>query len=83
MTHKDAAGQAIPKSIPSKLAERVWYWDDERPIGNAIIITLRNGWKDGSDPLEVCHTIGADTVSEALTMLRDTHPCDCDQCRPK
>ena len=39
----DKEGREIPKSIPKKIAGKIMYWDDERRIGNNIIVTLNFG----------------------------------------
>lgn len=50
-----------------KIAARPWvlHVDDERAIGNGIIITLAEGWYFWTDP--GCGTRGFDTAREALT----------------
>lgn len=73
-------GNPIPKSIPKKYRERIMYWDDERNIGNGIIVSLEDGWRDGTD-LAVCHTLAEDMVKEMLWKLQSTEPCDCEECR--
>lgn len=70
-------GPKIPRSVPDKLAARVMYWDDERAQGNSLIITLRYGWHF---PQVECHTIGVDTVKEAVAELRRSIPCACEEC---
>ena len=68
----------IPKSVPNKYRERIAHWDDEREIGNSLIVSLKDGWKF----LDVeCHTKGFDTVRDAIDGLRETLPCDCAGCR--
>lgn len=57
---------------------RVETVDDEREIGNGVIVTLRPGW--AYDPSTACHVFGEDTVSAALRTLRDVKPCACDFC---
>lgn len=67
----------IPKSVPKKLAEKVLHWDDERAMGNSLILSLKSGWKFIATE---CHTSGFDTVKEAIEGLRDTEPCLCAEC---
>ena len=43
-------------------------------------IALRAGWKDDSDPLGACHTIGEDTKREAYRHEAIVCSCD-DDCR--
>lgn len=72
---------AIPKSIPAKYRHRIEHWDDERGIGGALIVSLRDGWHWASiDPIPGLHVAGFDTITGALYHLRDTQPCSCDDC---
>jgi hypothetical protein len=50
---------------------RVEYVDDERAIGNSIIVTLRAHWT--FTPGEDNRVGGADTIKEALLMVRAAH----------
>lgn len=70
----------IPKSIPQKYKNRIAHWDDERAIGNSLIVSLKDGWRDGTD-LAVCHTLAEDNVSDMLYKLKATEPCDCLDCK--
>ncbi|OAM52938.1 hypothetical protein A7981_05755 [Methylovorus sp. MM2] len=74
----DLDGQAIPVSVPKKLAALVAYWDDERGIGNSLIVTTKEGF--AFDPNEKEHVRGFDTVKEAITDLHDVVPCTCAEC---
>lgn len=47
---------------------RVEYVDDERSMGNGIIITMKQGWS--FDPWQDNRVIGADTVREAQEVVR-------------
>jgi hypothetical protein len=67
----------IPGYIPKKWANRVMFWDDERSIGNSLIITLDYGFRF---PKAECHVIGVDTIKEALAELRESEVCRCDEC---
>lgn len=44
-------------------------------------IDLKPGWKNGDDPLGVCHGIVEETRYEAYLKLRDSMPCDCEDCK--
>lgn len=68
---------SIPKSVPNKYRERIAHWDDEREIGNSLIVSLKDGWRF---PAAECHTEGFDTVRDAIEGLRETQPCDCATC---
>jgi hypothetical protein len=52
--------------------------DDERDIGNSLIVTLKRGWRF-EDIGE--HVRGYDTKREAIKEVRASKPCACDQCR--
>ena len=69
----------VPQSVPTKYAARVEHWDDERAIGNSLIVMLKDGWHWPQDS-EGCHTYGFDTVAEAVRGLRKTAPCHCGDC---
>jgi hypothetical protein len=56
---------------------RILHWDDERSIGNSLIVTLAGGWKFSADPLSNEHVRGFDTVKEAMAEVRSAIPCDC------
>ncbi len=55
----------MSKTLDTLLATRRWiaHIDDERNIGNSIIVTLQNGW-DFKDE-KCCGVRGFDTVAEA------------------
>jgi hypothetical protein len=55
----------MSKTIDNLLASRHWiaHIDDERNIGNSIIVTLEKGW-DFED-IKGCGVRGFDTVAEA------------------
>lgn len=63
-----------------KYANRVEHCDDERNLGNGIIIMLKGGWNfDGEHGL---HVFGEDTPRELMASLRGrTFKCDCDVCK--
>lgn len=69
----------IPKLIPKKYRPAIDHWDDERHIGNGIIITLKSGyyWSHDSHGL---HVMGFDTVQEAIENLPAIEKCDCSLC---
>jgi len=65
----------------SKLPKHIEHWDDERHLGNGIIVTLHLGWS-----FEQSHegVRGFDTVTEAQAETRKKWlyrcPADCDEC---
>ncbi len=61
-------------------SKKVMHWDDERSIGNSLIVTLNYAWKFTSDALGVEHVLGFDTATEARAAVREAVPCDCPEC---
>lgn len=64
-----------------KLPKWVWTWDDEREIGNPIMIGLHYGYSFEPDEHEGIRSF--DTVSEARTGVqkKNVYPCDCNICK--
>jgi hypothetical protein len=56
---------------------KVQFWDDERDIGNSLIVTLANGWRFAEDGE---HVRGFDTVREARSEVAAAKRCKCVQC---
>lgn len=56
--------------------KRIEFWDDERSIGNSLIVSLHYGWC--FSPGE--HVEGFDTVNQAMKAVRDSKPCNCEEC---
>lgn len=61
--------------------DRVAHWDDERALGNSLIVTLKDGWQFGTDPAQAIHVEGFDTKREAKQAVAAAVPCDCETCR--
>ncbi|MEE8382246.1 MAG: hypothetical protein V3R78_10290 [Thermodesulfobacteriota bacterium] len=57
-----------------KYMKRVEFWDDERDIGNSLIVMLHTGWDFGTDPFNKEHVRGFDTIKEAKEAIRDAVP---------
>jgi hypothetical protein len=70
----------LPKSLPVNHHHKVWFWDDERNIGNSIIVTLVKGWEFGTDTFEKRHVEGFDNIKDAVTAVKQSVPCSCDAC---
>jgi len=68
---------SVPTYVAKKWADRVMFWDDERKLGNSLIVMLKDGFRF---PTTECHTQGFDTVQEAVEGLRDTVVCTCPAC---
>ncbi len=71
----------FPKSLPNRLHEIVEHWDDERDIGNSIIVTLKAGFEFGIDHFESRHVEGFDNVKDAVQGVKNFVPCYCDDCK--
>ena len=64
-----------------KLPKHIEAWDDEREVGNGVIVTLTRGWSFYStEHLGVC---GFDTVTEARegTRKKNLYRCKCAFCK--
>jgi hypothetical protein len=59
--------------------EKIMFWDDERNIGNSLIVTLAYGWKFAAYDDE--HVRGFDTIREAKQAVREAKPCECVDCK--
>ena len=55
--------------------------DDERAIGNSIIVTLKYGWEFGTDPWQARHVEAFDSMREAKEGIRLAVKCDCGECK--
>lgn len=64
---------------------KVLHWDDEREIGNSLIVTLRPGWAfwPSEDERSAEHVKGFDTVADAAKAIQRSEPCKCGRCAPK
>jgi hypothetical protein len=66
--------------------KRIKWWDDERDIGNCLIVTLAHGWAFEPHDNECVaeHVRGFDTVKEARGKFRgvaSARPCKCQRCQ--
>lgn len=62
----------------SKYSDRVMFIDDERDIGNSIIVTLAHGYR--FDTTDVEHVRGFDTMREAKKEIKNAKTCSCLSC---
>lgn len=62
-----------------KYMERVEFWDLDEP--DTIIVTLHYGWS--FEPPGCGHegVYGFDTVREAKVAIKNSYPCDCEECK--
>jgi hypothetical protein len=64
-----------------KIPAKVMHWDDERSIGNSLIITLKRGWAFGANNTRYAeHVEGFDTVKEARAAIKEAKQCSCFDC---
>ena len=70
---------AVPGYFPAEHRARIAFWDDERGLGNALIVTLATGWCWAEE--QGAHVQGFDTVEAVRLALRKTVPCRCASCR--
>lgn len=56
----------------------IQFWDDERSIGNSLIVSLLPGRRFAEIGE---HVRGFDTIKDAMQEVRDSSPCDCVQCK--
>lgn len=61
-------------------AQKIEHWDDERHIGNSLIVTLKDGFC--FDETWGHHVKGFDTKKEAISEVRKSVPCRCNSCFP-
>jgi hypothetical protein len=58
------------------------FWDDERSLGNSLIVTLAGGWAfNGAGGPDPEHVKGFDRVADAMTAVRRAAACTCERCR--
>jgi hypothetical protein len=58
--------------------KRIEHWDDERSIGNSLIVTLLPGLRFEEDGE---HVRGFDTVKDAMRDVRTATRCGCEMCQ--
>ena len=64
-----------------KLPAKVMHWDDERRIGNSLIITLNRGWAFSANNTRYAeHVEGFDTVKQARAAIAAAKRCACFDC---
>lgn len=56
---------------------KVQFWDDERAIGNNLIVTLNYGWRFGETGE---HVRGFDSEKEARQAVKSAAVCNCSEC---
>ena len=63
-------------------SKKVLHWDDERALGNSLIVTLARGWAFSlNDSANAEHVEGFDTVRAANAAVRAAKPCACFDCK--
>lgn len=58
--------------------QKVMHFDDERDIGNSIIVTLNYGWC--FEEMGPEHVQGFDTIREAKQGINEAIRCQCKDC---
>jgi hypothetical protein len=61
-----------------KYMMRVEFWDDERGIGNSLIVTLHYGFSFDLNDHEGVK--GFDTIKEAKEGIKNSRICKCKEC---
>jgi hypothetical protein len=66
-------------TMAKRYMNRVQYWDTDEP--DTIIVTLHYGYSFE----HCCHegVKGFDTAKEAREAIKNSWPCNCDQCKKK
>ena len=68
---------AVPAYFPATLRDRIATWDDERNLGNSLIVGLNAGWCWSAEG-EGVHVRGFDTVQAVRG--EKMQPCHCAKC---
>jgi hypothetical protein len=76
----NATAPHFSKSVPANLRKLIEHWDDERSMGNSLIVTLKPGKKFTIDEADFCHVEGFDTIKDAIAEVRRAVDCNCTQC---
>ena len=65
-----------------KLPTKVLHWDDEREMGNGLIISLKNGFAfRDNDSSNAQHVAGFDSVRDARREIAAAQRCSCAICK--
>lgn len=60
--------------------KNILHWDDERSLGNSLIVSLIPGKQFSADVGAGEHVRGFDTVNEAMADVRSAVDCTCQAC---
>jgi hypothetical protein len=62
---------------------KILHWDDERNLGNGIIVTTKPGWafRPHDDERVAEHVKGFDLVKEARSEMKWVKRCQCSRCK--
>ena len=63
--------------------KKVMFVDDEREIGNYIIVTLNYGWRFPDGEYSAEHVRSFDTVKEVRDGVNKAVLCECAECKAK
>ncbi len=67
--------------IKKQRHKNIMHWDDERELGNSLIVSLIHGKKFSADPMANEHVRGFDTIGEAMSEVISAIDCNCDACK--
>lgn len=63
---------------------KILHWDDERKLGNGIIVTTKQGWafEPHADERVALHVKGFELVKDARSKMKCVKRCQCSRCKP-
>ncbi len=73
----------MTQELKKQRHKNILHWDDERSLGNSLIVALVPGKQFNADVGTGEHTRGFDTVNEAMSEVRSAVDCSCDDCKEK
>jgi len=71
----------MAREIIKQRHKNILHWDDERSIGNSLIVSLIHGKQFSADIGTGEHVRGFDTVKEAMSEVRSAIDCNCNECK--
>jgi hypothetical protein len=71
----------MSSQIAKQRHKNIMHWDDERALGNSLIVSLIHGKQFSADIGTGEHVRGFDTVKEAMSEVRSAVDCDCNDCK--
>lgn len=71
----------MTQELKSQRHKNILHWDDERSLGNSLIVSLVPGKQFSADVGTGEHVRGFDTIKEAMSEVRSAVDCSCDDCK--